>query len=143
EEAVVALEHAMDEPKLRGAIDMLVARSDPPGAWLTDVGVPAARVSVRGHKRVVAMPARNLLVVLPEALAKEAGKFSGSGGLPDPQGPEAAVATAAMPAQTLKAPRVPTLPDTLREARATLRLSDDGGADIDVEAESTTPEQAS
>jgi len=142
ETAVVVAEHALAEQRVRAAVEVLIGRSRPPGAWLDDVGVPAARVTIKNETRVVALVEPNLLVILPEAHAREAMLFRGSGGLPEPTGPEAVVATAIDPAHTLQARHVPPIPETIQRARATLTLAPDGGADLSADAVDATPEQA-
>jgi len=104
-DAVVVLEHSLTPEKLKAGLDAMAARSDPPGAVLDGLGVPALKVTLRGHTRVVATIEPSFLVVLPEGKAGEAKRFVGTGGFPDPAGKEAAVATALEPARTLKAPR--------------------------------------
>lgn len=142
EGAVMVAEHALPKERVDTAVESMIARSEPPGSWVEGLGVRAAKVTVRGRTRVVAIPTDKLLVILPEAVAPAAMKFAQSGGLRDAEGAEALVAVALRPAETLKAPRVPPIPETLGAARATLTLTADGGADIHVEAKSTTPEQA-
>jgi hypothetical protein len=141
-EAVAVLEHKVPPDKLDAALQALVARSEPPGAALDGLGVPAVRVTLRGQTRVIARVEPAFLVVLPEAKAREAKRFVGTGGFPDPKGDEAAVAMAIDPARTLKAPRVPPVPETVRALEATVTLSADGGADLALDGASTSPEQA-
>jgi len=140
---VLVAEHSLPNDRIRTAIETLIGKSDPPGAWVDGFGVPVARVTVRERTRMVGLPMANLLVVLPEEHLASIKKFAGSGGCRDPEGAEAAVLTAEQPAETLKAARVPPIPETLSAARATVTLTKDGGADLDVEAKSTSPEQAS
>lgn len=139
---VAVLEHTLSPERLKSALDALVAKSAPDGAWIADAGVPAARVRMRGQTRVVAEVADQVLVVLPEALAHEATRFAGTGGLPEPTGDEAATAIADDPAQTLAAPHVPQIPPTLKRARALVMLRPDGGAEVDVDATSASDAQA-
>jgi hypothetical protein len=140
--AVFVAEHALSKERIDGAVESMIGKSDPPGSWVEGLGVRAAKVSVRGRTRIVALPTEKLLVVLPEELASAAVKFAQSGGVRDAEGAEAAVAVAARPAETLKGSRVPPIPETLSAAKATLTLTPDGGADIHVEAKSTSAEQA-
>lgn len=139
---VVVAQYSPTEEQVKGAIDVMISKSQPPGEWLKDVGVPAAKVTVRGQTRVVALPAPSLLVVLPESKAKAAKRFAGTGGFPDPEGKEAAVATVVDPGRSLRAPQAPRVPETLKKARATITLSDDGGADVKVVGESESESQA-
>jgi hypothetical protein len=82
-------EHNFDAPRLETAMAELFKRSDPPGAWVDNLGVRAAKVTIKGRTRIVALPTDKLLVVLPEAHGPQAAGFAQSGGLPDPTGPEA------------------------------------------------------
>jgi hypothetical protein len=139
---IAVLEHDLTAERLRATLDGLVEKSAPDGAWLDDLGVPAARVRMRGETRVVAEVSDQVLVILPEPLARQATRFVGTGGLPEPIGDEAAVAIADDPSHTLAAPRVPPIPATLKQARATVRLTPDGGAEVDVDATSLDEAQA-
>jgi hypothetical protein len=141
-EEIVVVEHALSEARVRAVIDQLIHKSQPPGAWREQLGVPAAAVQVRGETRIVAMATPTLLVVVPEKLASAVARFASTGGLPDPTGTELAVLQAIDPAQTLAQRHLPRLPTTLRSARATLVLRPDGGAAVDVDAVSTNAAQA-
>jgi hypothetical protein len=140
--AVAVLEHKVPPDKLELAMAAMMARSDPPGTAVDGLGVPAVRMTVRGHTRVVARVEPSFLVVLPEAKAREAKRFVGTGGFPDPTGDEAAVAVALDPARTLRAPRVPQVPPTVRSLEAKVTLSADGGAVVALDGVSSSPEQA-
>jgi hypothetical protein len=139
---VVVAQHSVPPDRIKTSLDTLIARSDPPGAWITGAAVPTARVTLKGHTRAVAIIEPSFIVVLPEPLAAEAARFKGTGGFPDPQGPEVLVATAIDPSQTLKVSRAPPIPATISRASAKVTLADDGGADIAVQAQSTTEAQA-
>jgi hypothetical protein len=139
---VVVAQHSLPADRIKTSLTALMAKSDPPGAWISGAAVPTARVTLRGHTRVVAIIEPAFIVVLPESLAGEAKRFIGTGGFPDPQGPEVLVATVLDPSQTLKGPRVPPIPATISRASAKVTLGEDGGADIAVQAQSTTEAQA-
>lgn len=139
---VVVAQHSLPEDQVKAAIDVMIARSSPPGEWIADAGVPAARITVRGQTRVVAMADPAFLVILPASQARAAKRFAGTGGFPDPEGQEAAVAYASDPARSLRAPRAPHIPETVSRARATVTLSPDGGADVKVVGESASEAQA-
>jgi hypothetical protein len=140
--AVIVAQHRLQQAQLREAIDKLVARSTPPGAWLDDLGLPAARITLHGRTRIVAVVDDEYVAVLPEALAAEAKKFLGTGGFPDPDGPESVVTVAQDASHSLRAPRAPHIPDTISTARITLRFQDDGTVDAAGDGESTSAEQA-
>jgi hypothetical protein len=141
-EELAVLEHTVDDARLHAAIDALIGRSTPSGAWLDGTTVPEARVVIRGQTRVLALPAPGILLILPESRAADAARFEGTGGFPDPTGDEAAVATAIDPSQTLRAQRVPAIPASLRTAEARVVLRSDGGARLALDAVSTSTAQA-
>ena len=151
--AITIAQHRVPTARMRAAVDVLIARSSPPGAWLPDVGVPAARITVSRQTRVVALigsadggaddpagPA--LMLVLPEDQALSAKRFVGTGGFRDPEGEEVAVALASDPHHSLRAPRAPRVPETIRYLSAKAHLAADGGLDVAMDAQSTSPEQA-
>lgn len=140
--AVAVLEHTLAPEKLAAGLDALLAKSDPPGARLDNIGVRAVRVTIKGRTRVVAVIEPSFLVVLPESKARDAVRFAGTGGFPDPKGQEAATLAAVDPARTLKAPNAPRVPSTIASLNALVTLAPDGGADLDIEGPSTSPEQA-
>lgn len=142
EKGVAVAEHHLDAGKIEAAIEVMIGKSQPPGGWIEGSSVPAARIVVRGLPRAVVVPRAGLLVVLPEALVKEAARFAKSGGLSDPEGPEAAIATAVSPRDTLRAPRVPSFPATVSLATARVVLGKDGSAEVALDALSSSPEQA-
>lgn len=142
DKSLAVAQHALPEERVRAALETMIARSSPPGEWLTEVGVPAAKVTVRGQTRVVAIVEPAFLVILPEANAKDAKRFVGTGGFPDPKGSEAAIALALDPSRSLRAPNAPRVPETIRSARATVTLLADGGADVALVAESASEAQA-
>lgn len=141
-EELVVLEHTVDDARLHAALDALIGRSTPSGAWIDGAPVPEARVTIHGQTRVLAIPAPGILLVLPESRAADASRFEGTGGFPDPTGDEAAVATAIDPSQTLRAQRVPAIPPSLRTAEARVVLGADGGARVDFDAVSSSEAQA-
>jgi hypothetical protein len=142
DKTIAVAQHSLPEDRIKSAIDVMIGRSSPPGEWLEGTGVPAAKVTVREQTRVVAIVDPAFLVILPEANALDAKRFVGTGGFPDPEGPEAVVAFAADPSRSLRAPNAPRIPETISSARATVTLSSDGGADIKAVAQSSSEEQA-
>jgi hypothetical protein len=142
DKVIAVAQHSLPPERIQAAVEALIGKSKPPGEWIEDAKVPSARVTVQGQKRVVAIVDESFLVILPEAYARDAGRFAGTGGFADPEGPEAAVLTAADPSETLRAPRAPRIPATVKSARATVTLRDDGGADVASTAQSVSPEQA-
>jgi hypothetical protein len=150
--AVAVVQHIVPRDRMRTAVDALIGRSEPPGEWVEDLGVPAARVTIRGQRGVIALigseapgekdddPA--FVVILPEEHAAAAKQFVGTGGFADPDGTETAIAYAVDPSNNLKVPRGPRIPPSLRTARAKVVLLQGGGADVAIDAQSTSAEQA-
>jgi hypothetical protein len=139
---IAVLEHTVEEARLKTAIEVLMGKSTPTGTWLTGTSVPEARVTIRGHTRVLAIATPTILLVLPEARALDAARFAGTGGLPDPTGDETAIAAAIDPSKTLRVPNAPRVPPSLRSAEGRVVLRVNGGASVDVDAASSSPEQA-
>jgi hypothetical protein len=139
--AVVVVWHRLGEAQAKAMLGALVQR-DGSGAWLPDVGVPAARVVIKGHTRVIALVAPEYLVVLPVDNAKDAAKFAGTGGLPDPEGSESGLTIAQEPSKSLHAPHLPDIPESIKSARILLNLGTDGSVDFAVDGESLNEEQA-
>jgi hypothetical protein len=139
---VAVAQHSLPPERIEAAVEAMIGKSTPPGEWIADAKVPSARVTVKGQKRVVAIVEPSFLVILPEANARDAARFVGTGGFVDPEGPEAAVLTAVDPSETLRAPHAPRIPKTIKSARATVTLREDGGADVSSTGQSVSPEQA-
>lgn len=141
EPVVVVGEHELPRDRIRKALDVLIVRGDPPGSWLPEAPVPAARIHVRGERMVVALVADHVLVVIAEAKAAELDRFLGTGGLPAPAADEAVVATAVEPARNIHGAPF-RIPSTIGFARGVVTPTDDGGADLYVEGQSTSEQQA-
>jgi hypothetical protein len=142
DKVVAVAQHSLPPERIQAAIESMIGKSSPPGEWLSGAKVPSARVTMKGQTRVVAIVEPSFLVILPEANAKDAARFAGTGGFVDPEGSEAAVLTAVDPSETLRAPHAPRVPKTIKSARATVTLLEDGGADVVSSGQSVSPEQA-
>lgn len=140
--SIMVAEHRLTNDRVHAVVDMLLAAHRIEGGWIDGAAVPMARLTARGQTKVLALIAPNFVVMLPEEHAVEASRFMGTGGFPEPTGPEAVSARALDPARTVRVPRVPPFPPTLQSAAATVVLGADGGADIALEAPSQSPEQA-
>ncbi|MCC6528457.1 MAG: hypothetical protein IT373_37775, partial [Polyangiaceae bacterium] len=146
--AVLVLEHRVPEARLRQAIDALIALGGDTAGWErleapnSATGLSIARVLVDGEPRALAPVAPDVLVVLPGELAEEAPRFVGTGGAPDPVGPELLLITLREPKLALVETGLAAFPDSLASLSLTVTLTPNGGADLAVDALSTTPEQA-
>jgi hypothetical protein len=142
QKVIVVVEHQVEAPRVKAAIQNLIDKSEGEGGWIKSYDFPAARVKVKGKKSVVMAVAPNLLVLTSARYAKAAASLSESGGLPEPTGEEALIATADEPAKNLDSKDLPKIPDTVSNLRADVTLADDGGADVAIDGESSSPEQA-
>lgn len=142
DESIVVAQHHLPAEQIRFALQGMMASGRVTGEWIEGAPVPEARVTARGQTRILAIIDPDILVLLPEAHALEAGRFINTGGFPEPEGPGAVFATAEDPATTLRGGRIPRIPPTIRSLRATLTLADDGGAAVVIEGPSASPEQA-
>ncbi len=142
DEAIVVAQHHLSSDQIRLALQAMMASGRVTGEWIPGAPVPEARVTARGQTRILAVIEPDILVLLPEAHALEVGRFIGTGGFPEPEGPGAVFARAIDPANTVRAPRVPQVPATISSLQATITLGDDGGATIALEGPSASPEQA-
>lgn len=140
--AIAVAEHHVPPERIAAAMKKLVEDSGEEGGWLDDFPFPAAKVAVRGRRSVVLAPTDALLVVTSERFAAAVRDWQDSGGLPDPVGPEALIAEVLQPSETLVAPRVPPIPETISRAQATVTFVASGDAEVHIEGESADPAQA-
>ncbi len=142
DEAIVVAQHHLSSDQIRLALQAMIVSGRVSGEWIAGAAVPEARVTARGQTRILAVIDPDILVLLPEAHALEAGRFIGTGGFPDAEGPGAVFARALDPANTVRGPRVPRVPASISSLQATVTFGDDGGAIIALEGPSASPEQA-
>jgi hypothetical protein len=146
EATIVVAEHHLTPERAQQAINVMIGKSAPPGAWISPPtpGSPLsmARVNVRGRARIVALVDTNFLVVVPEPYANQLSRFVGTGGFPDPEGPESVVAQALEPASTVVIAQAPSLPPSIHIARAALTFGSDGSADVAFDGASESDGQA-
>jgi hypothetical protein len=140
--AVMFAEHNLTQDRIPGVMNDLVRKSDPPGQIVADAPFPMVKVQRKGRGGIVAFLPPNFVVAVPEDLAQSLGAFAETGGLPGPEGIEAALAIANNPSETLKARGAPDVPSTISTARALITLRPDGGASVDTDAQSASPQQA-
>jgi hypothetical protein len=139
--SVAVVEHRIAEDRLRGLVDELRRRSEPPGVWLKDR--PAtAELTVRGRRLVVALAREGLVVLAGRKLADELAAFEASAGLPAPSDDDALVIEADKPSEVLRGRGAPRLPPTLAWARLAARPTEGGGVRGRFEARSSDEAQA-
>ncbi|MFO0611776.1 MAG: hypothetical protein U0414_04250 [Polyangiaceae bacterium] len=140
--AIVFGEHNLDAAGAHKALQTVLAKSDPPGEMIPAEGFEAVKVTIKKQTGVVAMLPPNYLVVVPEDLVDHIRDFEATGGLPLHDGPEAVIAMAQNPGQTVRLPRLPRIPETITKGGMTILLKPEGGAVVDFAGEDANAEKA-
>lgn len=140
--AILFGEHNLSPEASHAALQTVLKKSDPPGEMIPAQGFEAAKVTIKKQTGVVAFVPPNFLVVVPEDLVDHVLDFSATGGLPDATGPEAVVARAANPGQTVRLPRMPRIPETISIGQMSILLKPEGGAVVDMSGEDASAEKA-
>ena len=141
-DAIAVAEHHVEPARLKASMTKMVEASGDEGRWLTGYPFDAAKVVVRKRKTVVMAVTPTLFVVTSPKHVRRAATLHESGGIPNPTNPAAIVADANQPSSSLKARRVPPVPKTVNHLYAELVLRDDGGADLAIDGESSSVDQA-
>jgi hypothetical protein len=142
DESIVVAQHHLSSDQIRAALSAMILSGRVAGEWIQGAPVPEARVTARGQTRILAIIEPDILVLLPESHALEAGRFINTGGFPDPEGPGAVFASAIDPASSVRGQRIPAIPASISSLRAIVTLADDGSAAIAIEGPSASAEQA-
>ncbi|MDI1479013.1 hypothetical protein [Polyangium sp. y55x31] len=131
---VAVMDFNVPEPKIRAAIETIVKRSDPPGRWLEDAPVPAAIAKADKGERIFALvPGKRILVVLPADAKGELAKVKSTKGFNKSSGVGIALSIVT-PHRAFKG--LPfEIPDTFKWMRLSVTPTDDGGADVLLEAQ--------
>lgn len=131
---VAVMDFNVPEPKIRAAIETIVKRSDPPGRWLEDAPVPAAIAKADKGERIFALvPGKRILVVLPADAKGELAKVKSTKGFNKSSGVGIALSMVT-PHRAFKG--LPfEIPDTFKWMRLSVTPTDDGGADVLLEAQ--------
>lgn len=135
--AIVFAEHTVPEDRIPAVVQDMVRKSDPPGEVLVAGPEWRVRVQKRGYGGVVAFIPPKFVVIVPEDLEAGIDAFDGTGGLPDPTGPEAAKLFASQPSESLRARGVPPVPPSISHVTADVFVRSDGGVTIDAIGQST------
>ncbi|MEJ7728347.1 MAG: hypothetical protein WKG00_03950 [Polyangiaceae bacterium] len=126
---VAVMDYNLPEARVKQAIDVVVQRSDPPGAWLDDSPVPAAVARADGGDRIFAMvPGKHLLVVMPADAREQLGKLKSAGTFNKSSTVGIAVSMVT-PARAFKNTPVP-VPESLKWMRLAVIPGSDGGAEV-------------
>lgn len=140
--AVVFAEHKLDDARVDRAVEQLVEKSKPRGQLVLGKPYPIVRVQRGDGSGLVAFLPPRFVVVVPEDLEAKIDDFASTGGLPGPEGDEAASLVAWQPSETLRAHGAPPVPASVAVARARVTLQSGGGALVQAEGDSASPEQA-
>jgi hypothetical protein len=138
---VAVMDFNVPEPKIRDSIDAILKRSSPPGRWLEGTPVPAALAKADNGERIFAMsPGKRLLVVIPAEAKDDLAKVKSLKPFNKSSGVGIALSMAT-PHRAFKG--LPfEIPDTFKWMRLSVTPTDDGGADVLLEALDDTPDHA-
>lgn len=140
--AALIVSHNKQAPVLRAAVDTMIQSSDPTGEWLGNTQVPAAIVRSDGFESLLVLGQNKLLVMLAPNMTSAVNRFEGPLKLSNIEPPYAVIATVQNPSKTLHAPGSPAIPDSLEHATIHVTLQPEGGAEVSMEATSTSEQQA-
>lgn len=140
--AIVFAEHKLDDARVDRAVEQLVEKSKPRGQRVLGRPYPIVRVQRGDGSGLVAFLPPRFVVVVPEDLEAKIDDFASTGGLPGPEGDEAASLVAWQPSDSLRAHGAPPVPASVAVARARVTLQSGGGALVEAEGDSASPEQA-
>ncbi len=140
-DAAMVIEHRLPADRVTGLLAQLVQPSRPVGR-LHSQGVPIAEINFEGHPYFVAAVQPHLLVALPLSKGHHLGGFMHTGGLPELPGSSLALGDARDPGQSMRAPGVPRIPDSVREISFILQPATGGGYDLNLDGRCDDPRQA-
>ena len=137
---VAMMYYNLPDSRVRAAVNHVVQTSKPPGEWLKDTPVEAARAFAENGERVFAIvPSKKLLVLLPLDAKDQLGKLQGAKPLGRPG--VGILASTITPANALREVPIP-IPASLTWVGVSVTPTADGGADVLVEAIDASPELA-
>ena len=139
-DVVAVIQHHHGQDNMHAAIDGLVQRDRSGGEWLPDSKVPVARASADRAERYFVLPSDRVVVVTPKSALAAAEKL-GKARLPALPGSQVATAYVATPHRAFIGMPV-RVPQSILWARARVVPLENGGAQVDIEAEDQSPEQA-
>jgi hypothetical protein len=140
--AIMFAEHKLDDARIQQAMMDLVQKSDPPGAVVPGAPYPTVKVQRRGRGGLVSFIPPHFVVALPEEMMASLAAFATTGGLPGPEGVEAARFSALDPSTTLRGRGVPAIPPSISAVQGIATLRGDGGISVDAVGPSASPTQA-
>lgn len=126
--ATIAVQHRVDDARIKEVFDALIRRSGPGGRWLQE-GV--ARVLIQRSERVLFTHPESMIFVAPPANWRDIHGLSEPISLPEARG-RALGLTLQKPAQVLRRFAV-ELPPSLTELRLDLYANRDGGVDAQLD----------
>jgi hypothetical protein len=135
------MDYNVSDAKIREAIEIILKRSKPNGKWLEGTPMPAAQAKADNGERIFAMiKAKRLLVVIPaEAKDQLAGLAKTKGFSKSSQ--VGILLSMVTPSRAFKG--LPfEVPSSLKWLRLAVIPRADGGADVQLESEDASPEDA-
>lgn len=135
---VAVMDYNRSEKDIRAAVDGIVTRSG--GEWIKDAPIPAARAKADKAERIFAMiPGKKILVILPASEKDQLEKLKSLPSFNKSSRVGISVAIVS-PARPFKG--IITLPDSLKKLKLDVIPTPDGGADLSLELEDASPEDA-
>jgi hypothetical protein len=135
------MDYNVPEAKIREAIDIILKRSKPNGKWLPDTPVPAAQAKADNGERIFAMvKAKRLLVVIPAEAKDQLGGLTKTKGF-SKSSQVGILLSMVTPSRAFKG--LPfEVPSSLKWLRAAVIPKADGGAEVQLETEDASAEEA-
>ena len=130
---VAIMDFNVSEKKIHDSIDVIVKRSNPPGKWLEGTPVPAAQAKADNGDRIFALPpGKHMLVVIPADAKAELAKVRGIKPF-NKSSAAGIVISLVTPHRAFKGLPI-AIPDTLKWMRISVIPTEDGGANVMLEA---------
>ncbi|UQA56543.1 hypothetical protein [Polyangium aurulentum] len=135
------MDYNVSDAKIREAIDIILKRSSPNGKWLPDTPIPAAQAKADNGERIFAMvKGKRLLVVIPAEAKDQLGGVAKTKGF-SKSSQVGILLSMVTPSRAFKG--LPfEVPSSLKWLRVGVIPRGDGGADVQLETEDASPEDA-
>ncbi len=136
---VAAVQHSLPQERLVSGLDALIARGG--GEWVEGSKTKMARTKADRAERLIVIPSKNVVAIMPPSLEKSARTLNKKTSLPPGAPGVAMVAYIKTPWRALMGLPV-AVPKSIEWVRVEVRPSDDGGAIAHLIAEDESPEVA-
>jgi hypothetical protein len=137
---VVTLRYNVPSPRMKRAVDAVVARSRPSGKWLDDYDLPVAAIGSKAERFVAMVPDRSLLVVVPEDEQELLAQVDAADPFKD-AGNEGIVIDLLTPANAFKGGPF-EMPETVKRMKVRFTLLGSDDYLVEVEVHDASPEKA-